>query len=268
MDKRWMVRVAHGLRGPLRHWMDSLVERLVRVARAARRSVRQAASRDASLGPMRIDARAMLNAAVDYVKENPEELFKAAVNAAGLRIAVPIAGLRWLASQAPPGKKGPRDIEIGSVPPALRVSVTVDMMGTPLRASAAIRVDEVEVGVETLRLGMRLSDVRLGLLGDSDAPVATLIKSGALDLSKPGNLVKFIPKRPAAIIEAEGDRIVIDLMKVTEIAEHAPFRRALAVLTPVVSIRAIDTDRDHLYVSLRTNLRGLRKALNAVRQSG
>ena len=59
-----------------------------------------------------------------------------------------------------------------------------------------------------MRIGMRLSDVKLALLGESDAPVATLIKSGALDLSKPGNLVKFLPKRPPAIVEAEGDRIV------------------------------------------------------------
>ena len=59
-----------------------------------------------------------------------------------------------------------------------------------------------------MRIGIKLSDVKLALLGESDAPVATLIKCGALDLSKPGNLVKFLPKRPPAIVEADGDRIV------------------------------------------------------------
>ena len=33
-----------------------------------------------------------------------------------------------------------------------------------------------------MRVGLRLSDVKLALLGESDSPVATLIKSGALDL--------------------------------------------------------------------------------------
>ena len=47
-----------------------------------------------------LDARAVFNAAVDYVRKNPDELFKAAVNAAGLRFGVPLAALRWMTSQA------------------------------------------------------------------------------------------------------------------------------------------------------------------------
>jgi hypothetical protein len=116
-----------------------------------------------------------------------------------------------------------------------------------------------------MRIGLKLADVRLALLGDSDTPVATLIKSGALDLSKPGNLVKFVPKRPPAIVEADGDRIVIDLMKVPAVADNGLLRRALAVVTPVVSVRAVETDRDHLYVALRASPRGLPRALAALR---
>ncbi len=77
-----------------------------------------------------------------------------------------------------------------------------------------------------MRIGIKLSDVKLALLGDSNAPVATLIKSGALDLSKPGNLVKFLPKRPPAIVEADEDRIVVDLMKVPAIASNEVLRSA------------------------------------------
>jgi hypothetical protein len=195
--------------------------------------------------------RDLLSAAIDYVKKNPDEIVKAAVNAAGLRFGVPIAALRYLSSQAKLGKKAPKDIEIGSAPPALRLSASVDAMGTALRASAAIRVDEVDLAPDQVRVGLRLADVKLALLGDSDSPVATLVKSGALDLSKPGNLVKFIPKRPPAIVEADGDRIVLDLMKVPQIAENPRLRRLLQVITPVLNIRAIETDRDHLYVALR-----------------
>ena len=37
-----------------------------------------------------------------------------------------------------------------------------------------------------MRIGLKLSDVKLALLGESDAPVATLIKCGALDLLEAG----------------------------------------------------------------------------------
>jgi hypothetical protein len=212
-----------------------------------------------------LDARSLLNAAVDYIRRNPDELVRAAVNAAGLRFGVPLAALRYLSSQAKLPRKAPRDIEIGSSPPALRVSLSVDAMGTPLRAHAAIKIDEIDLSPAALRIGMKLSDVKLALIGDSDAPVATLIKSGALDLSKPGNLVKFLPKRPPAIVDAEEDRIVIDLMKVPAIAGNEVLRRALAIVTPVMNVRAVETDRDHLYVALRASPRGLPRAFAALR---
>ena len=215
-----------------------------------------------------LDARVVLNAVVDYVRKNPDELVRAAVNAAGLRFGVPIAALRWLSSQAKLPRKAPRDIDIGSAPPAIRLSLSLDAMGTPIRATGAVRVDEIDLSPDAMRIGLRLSELKLALLADSETPVATLIKSGALDLSKPGNLVKFVPKRPPAIVEADGDRIVIDLMKVPAVADNALLRRALAVVTPVVGIRAVETDGDHLYVALRASPRGLPQAIAALRRHG
>lgn len=212
-----------------------------------------------------LDARQVVGAAVDYVRRNPDELVKAVINAAGLRFGVPLAALRYLSSQAKLPKKAPQDIDIGSSPPALRISLSVDAMGTPVRATAAIKIDEIDLSPGAMRIGVRLSEVKLALLGESDAPVATLIKSGALDLSKPGNLVKFLPKRPPAIVEADGDRIVVDLMMVPAIAGNTLLRRALAIVTPVVNVRAIETDRDHIYIALRASPRGLPRALAALR---
>jgi len=212
-----------------------------------------------------LDARSILTASVDYIRKNPDELLKAAVNAAGLRFGVPLAALRFLSSQAKLPRKAPKDIEIGSSPPALRLSLSVDAMGTPLRASFAIKIDEIDLSPQAMRVGIRLSDVSLKLLGESESPVATLIKSGALDLSKPGNLVKFLPKRPPAIVEAENDRIVIDLMRVPAVANNMGLRRMLEIITPMLNIRAIETDRDHLYVALKASPRGLPAAIAALR---
>jgi hypothetical protein len=207
----------------------------------------------------------LLTAAVGYVRKNPDELVKAAANAAALRFGVPIAALRFLAAQAT-GRKAPKDIEIGASPPALRLAATVDAMGTAVRASAAIRIDEVSITADSIRIGIRLNDVKLSLMEESDAPIATLIKSGALDLSKPGNLVRHIPKRPAAIVEAGGDRVVIDLFKIPKIASNARVRKALSVITPILGIRAIETDKDHLYVAFRASPAGLPRTIEAIRE--
>jgi hypothetical protein len=83
-----------------------------------------------------LDARSLVTAAVDYVRKNPDEVVRAVVNAAGLRFGVPLAALRYLTAQAKLPRKAPKDIEIGSAPPALRIGLTVDAMGTALRANA------------------------------------------------------------------------------------------------------------------------------------
>ena len=207
---------------------------------------------------------AMIKAAVGYVRKNPDEVVRAAVNVTGLRVGIPLATLRWFAGQIK-GKKAPKDVEITSAPPALRFAAVVDAMGTPVRASASIKIDEITISEDAVRIGIRLRDVKLALAGDSDSPVATLIKSGALDLSKPGNLVKFIPKRPPAIVEADGDRVVIDLLKVPKLANDPRVKRILAILSPVVGIRSIETDRDHLYIKFRASPTGLPEAIGKLR---
>lgn len=206
----------------------------------------------------------MLKAAVGYVRKNPDEVVRQAVNATGLTFGVPLATLRWFAGNIK-GKKAPKDVEITSAPPALRFSAVVDAMGTPVRASAAIKIDEITINTEQVRIGVRVRDVKLALAGESESPVATLIQSGALDLSKPGNLVKFIPKKPPAIVEAEGDRIVLDLMKVPKFANDPRIRKILSIISPVLGIRSIETDRDHLWIKLRATPAGLPEALTKLR---
>jgi hypothetical protein len=189
---------------------------------------------------------------------------KAAIDAKSLRFGVPIAALRWAAAQARPSKRTPQDIEIGASPPAIHFGATIDAMGTPVRASGAIRIDEVTLSAESIRIGVRLNDLELTLLGESESPLATLIKSGALDLTKPGNLVKVLPKRPAAIVDAGGDRIVVDLLRLPALSKSQRLRRVLAVLAPLLGIRAVETVGDHLYVTLRATPGGIREALAAL----
>lgn len=212
-----------------------------------------------------LNPKAVLSAAVGYLRKNPDEVVKAASNATSLKFGVPLASLRWLAGQIQ-GKKAPKEVEIDSTPPALRFSAVIDAMGTPLRAGASIKIDEVHISADSIRVGIRLRDVKLAVLSDVESPVSMLVRSGALDLSKPGNVVKFLPKKPPAIVEAEDDRIVLDLMKVPKIAANKALRKALSVIAPVLGVGAIETDDDHLYVKLKATPAGLGEALGALRR--
>jgi hypothetical protein len=183
-------------------------------------------------------------------------------HAIGLRVAVPLDALRWFVENTPPGRSAPQDVTITADPPAITLGASIDLMDTPVRATASITVDELRIHPDELRLQLHLSNVSLKLLADSSTPVAGLIKSGALDLSKPGNLANFMPKKPEVLIEAHDDVIVLDLMKNPKIAANFKLRRVLQRLTPVMNVAALRTDGDFLILGLRATPFGIPRALN------
>lgn len=211
--------------------------------------------------------RPLLEAVFAYLKEHPEELLRALKNALALRFGLPIDALRWLASRAN-GARAPRAVEIAAVPPGVRLAGSFDLMNTPLRASAEIFVERVEVDGERLLLEVRLANVSLKVESDSaESALAALLRSGALDLSKPGNLVAYMPKRPALLVEAKGDRIVLDLLRHPKFAKNAALRRWLGRIAPLVTVSAITADSEHLDVALRAFPAGFNNALQTVRRA-
>jgi hypothetical protein len=213
----------------------------------------------------RLSTKAILNAAKTYLRDHPEEIVRALKGAAGLRVGVPLDAFRYFARELAGGKKMPKDIEIDSAPPGLRISMTVEAPGSTLRVSLALFVEEVNISKDELRLGIRIADLKLKVLEGFQTPVAALVQSGALDLSKPGNLVAFIPKRPPMIIDAKDDRIVIDALKIPNLASNPRIRKALSVATPLLTVRAIRSKDDHLDVHLKASLGGLGTAITAAR---
>jgi hypothetical protein len=214
-----------------------------------------------------MEALAVVEAIFSYLRAHPEELLRTLRNAVALRFGLPIAALRWLAGNAK-GQRAPKDIEIRAVPPGVCVSASFDLMGTPLRASAEVFVQKIQIGAEELRFDLRLANVSLKVLDDRvESPLAALLKSGALDLSKPGNLAAYMPKRPAILVEARDDRVSIDLFRHPKLATDRRLKRILAMIAPLLTVRTIETENDHLDVALRAFPDGVSQALENVRRA-
>ena len=215
---------------------------------------------------MALPLRAALRSASRFMVKNPTTMLSMARHAIGMRIAVPLDALRWFIANTPPSKKAPQDVTITPRPPAIGIGATIDLMGTTVRAGASIRVDQIEVGENKFKVTLKLSDVTMKVLGESFTPVAGLIKSGALDLSKPGNLAKFMPKRSPVLVEAHDDVLVLDLMQNPQFATNHRVRGVLGTLTPVVQVSGLSTENDFLILQLRASPFGLPRAISAARQ--
>ena len=207
-----------------------------------------------------------VDAVRSYLRMHPEELGRAVRSALGLRFGVPLAALRWLGQQAERSGKVD-DFHIDSVPPGLRLSGNVDAMNTPIRASAIIFVERVVFNDEELTVAIRLEEVMLKLNGESDSPVAALIKSGALDLSNPGTLLNFMPGRSPILAEANGNRIVLDLMRDAKVGKNPLVRRAVSLLTSFVTLHGVETDTKHLDIAFRALPTGLGGAAQSLRKN-
>jgi|GEM_PF-340424 len=217
------------------------------------------------LAPAMADPKAILGAVFGHLRAHPEELLRALKNLIALRLGVPLAALRWMASQ--PRRKGPQEIEIEAVPPGIRVAANIDLMGTPVRAGATVFVERVTASDVEFLVEVRVADVKMKLLDDTiESPVAALLRSGALDLSKPGNLVAYMPKRPALLVEAKGDRVVVDLFKLPKVAKSARARKVLSLLQPLITVGAIRTDpAGHLDVEFRPFPEGIGNVVQLLR---
>jgi hypothetical protein len=205
-----------------------------------------------------------------YLFQHPDELLRVLRNATLLKFGVPLAALRWAAvrgvSNGRAGKALPRDISLEAVPPGVRIGMSVELMGTPLRVSALLFIERVQLGPEELRIELRVNEVQLSLLGVSESPLAALIRSGALDLGKIGNLVRFMPRRPAFLVEADGDRIVLDLKRHSAFASER-LQKALSLITPLVSVKGVATDSDHLDLEFDVLRNGVAGAVDAWKKS-
>ncbi|MCA9666837.1 MAG: hypothetical protein KC503_14655 [Myxococcales bacterium] len=213
---------------------------------------------------MQLPIGAALSSAGRFMISKPLTAFTLARHAMAMRIAVPLDVFRWLVGQLG-GGKGPQDVAIAARPPALCVGATMNVMKTTVRAEVALTFNRLEFGPDSLRVTIGLSDLNLELVGDADTPVAGLLKSGALDLSKPGNLVNMMPKRPPALVSATEDSIVLDFFEVPALAANPTINKVLRTVTPVANIDSIATDDDMLLIGFRVTPTGIPAAIAAAR---
>jgi hypothetical protein len=208
--------------------------------------------------------RQALEAAGHYLRRHPQELTRILWNLLGLRVGVPLDALRWLLERV--ARSGAvRDPVITEVPPGIRITASFDLMKTPVRGSAVVYIDRMVISPAQIRIETRLEEIWLEVQGEAQGPVAALIRSGALDLSKPGNFAKYLPL-PPIVVEARDNRIVVDLMKDPKIANHPILQRVLPLVTPVLTVYALETEDDHLEVMFRPLPEGIRPAASAIRR--
>lgn len=195
-----------------------------------------------------------------YLRSNPHFLLRAALNATRLRFGAPMDAVRWLIGRLA-GRKLPQDFQIEAVPPGLRVSATAEVMGTPIFVSAVITVEDVTLSTDSARVRLRVTD--LAVKPPDGSPVAQMVMM--MDLSKPGDLLGFLPMKPPMIVSAQGDQFVLDLLQLPKLARNPRARAIVAAVSEILAVRELLTEDDLLVIGLKAMPKNLLVALQHLR---
>ena len=211
-----------------------------------------------------ISPRSAFDAANRYLKSHPEEWSRIIRGFMGLRIGVPMAVFRWLASEALDANTF-QEVEIESVEPGLRLKATFVLMGTRVRAGATVFIDNIDVRAEHMLVFLRLEDVTMITVDEgSRTHISALLNSGSLDLSRPGDLIANLPDMPNLFVKAFENRITIDMLAIEHIRNQGAIRHALGLISSWITIDGVATNQDHLDFHFRPLPRGFTDAYDAV----
>ena len=206
----------------------------------------------------------IVEAAATYIRAHPEEVTRAIRGGIGLRFGMPLAAFRWLVARLVDDAQG-LDPVLEARPPGLFVAATTERMQTRMRISAVVYVTKIRVDAMGVRMDLRVDELRIDILSDERTVLAALIKSGALDVSQLGDLMRELPETPEFLVEADGQRMVIDLMRAPSLSKNALLRHAIGLVSALVTVQGLETEDDHVDVQLRPLPRGTRNVFRAFR---
>jgi len=166
--------------------------------------------------------------------------------ALGGRISIPLSTIRSRLAQT--SEKVALQIE--PVSPGLRIRGEAQALGAPIAFTARIDADGVRVKGDSRLVRVHLSEVELSTEDDAPGPLADAIRTGKIDTGNPATLVGNMISVPEMIVEASGQDIVIDLMKVPAIQNDERLRAAFAAATSYLCVTGIRISDDAIELQL------------------
>ncbi|MBT8467551.1 MAG: hypothetical protein KJN97_02275 [Deltaproteobacteria bacterium] len=158
-----------------------------------------------------------------------------ATQALGGRISIPLSAIR--------SRLGPMfgnvSLKIEAASPGLRLEGGAKALGAPIQFAARIEAEGVRVEGLRRTVRIRLSEVVLSTTDDAPGPLADAIRAGMIDTKHPATLIGNMVSLPEMVVAAEGQEVVIDLMKAPAIEHDEIMRATLAAATSYLGVTGI-----------------------------
>lgn|GEM_PF-2395867 len=168
------------------------------------------------------------------------------VQALGGRLSIPLSLIRERMARL----SDEVSLEIEPASPGLRVRGRAHALGAPIAFAARIDADGIHVQGDRRTVRIRLSEVELSTNESAPGPLADAIRNGLIDTHNPATLIGNMTSLPEMVIEAKGQDVLIDLMRLPRIARDEMLRATLAAATSYLCVREIRVVDDAIELRL------------------
>ena len=168
------------------------------------------------------------------------------MQALGGRIAIPLSGVRSRVEEL----SHDLVLRIEAANPGLRIRGEAHALGAPIAFSARLEAEGIRVEGDTRTVAIRLSEVELSTDEDAPGPLADAIREGMIDTENPATLIGNMMPLPDAIVLAEGQEVIVDLLKLPAIERDQRLRNALAAVTSYLCVTEIEAKDDSIVLEL------------------
>lgn len=179
-------------------------------------------------------------------RPEPAQTLKLITQVLGGRISIPLSALR--ARLAPLAEKVSLDIE--SAAPGLRVRGEARALGAPIRFAARLDADGVHIEGARRTVCIRISEAELTTDEDAPGPLADAIRNGMIDIANPATLIGNMMSLPAMIVRAQGQEVIVDLMRIPAIERDEMLSAAIAAATSYLCVTGIQFADDAIELRL------------------
>lgn len=186
----------------------------------------------------------------------PAHALRLIARALGGRISIPLSLVR--SRMAALTEKAA--IEIEAADPGLRIRGEAQALGAPIAFAARIEAEGVQVDGERRTVRIQLSDVSLVTTDDAPGPLADAIRTGMIDTENPATLIGNMIALPDIVVSAQGNDLVLDLMKAPALRDDEITRAAVAAASSYLSVTDIRILGDSIELQLGILPGGVKEA--------
>jgi len=176
----------------------------------------------------------------------PTQALRLLTRALGGRISIPLSFVRNRVARL----SDKVALDIAAVSPGLRIHGEAHALGAPIEFAARIDADGIHTEGERRTVRIRLTEVELSTSEDAPGPLADAIRNGMIDTDNPATLIGNMISLPDIIVEAKGQVVVVDLMRIPAIEQDETLRTAIAAATSYLGVTEIRISDDAIELRL------------------